>query len=46
MGFCLHLQLLMELFEFVDTLTSFGELEHDFITCDSMLFIPLSKLYV
>ena len=41
-GFCLLLQLL----EFTDALISFGELEHDFITCDSMLLIPLGELYV
>ena len=46
MGFCLLLELMMELFEFVDALISFGELEHDFITCDSMLLIPFGELYV
>ena len=41
-GFCLLLLLL----EFTDALISFGELEHDFVKCDSMLLIPLRQLYV
>ena len=41
-GYCL----LLQLFEFVDTLISFSELEHDFITCDSMLLIPFGELYI
>ena len=43
---CLFPQLLMDLFEFVDTLISFSELEHDFITSDSMLLIPFGELYI
>ena len=39
-------RLLLQLLELADTLISFGELEYDFITCDSMLLIPFSKLYV
>ena len=43
-GFCLFVWRLMELFEFTDALISFGELEHDFVKCDSMLLIPFGEL--